>query len=360
MKKIDYIDALRGVAILGVLMVHTNQYGTAVVNAIIAKIIVGGASGVQLFYLASAFTLLLSFKNRASKEKFTIRNFFIRRFFRIAPMYYLGILYYIFQDGLGPRYHLGNSTHITFLNILSNFIFLHGFNPYWITSLVPGGWSIAVEMTFYAILPFLISKISNIQSAFIFFITTLLLRLLLHFLLMNVHLNNDDRLWEQYLFYYFPNQLPIFSLGIILYFIIIEKESIKNISKIPILVFFILLFARFLSDFEFILPNHILFSIGFLFLGLFLSRYRFVLIVNPIIKYIGKISFSMYLVHFAILHYLLVFNLVDFFENNLINFITRFCIVISLSVIVSSIFYNIVEVPFQNFGKKIIIKLNNR
>jgi peptidoglycan/LPS O-acetylase OafA/YrhL len=359
MKKLDYIDALRGLAILGVLMVHTNQYGTTIANQIIAKIIVGGASGVQLFYLTSAFTLMLSFNNRGKTEKSPIQNFFIRRFFRIAPMYYLGILYYIFQDGLGPRYMLGNATQITVLNIISNFTFFHGFNPYWISSLVPGGWSIAVEMTFYAILPLLGTKITNGKTAFNFFIITLLLRLLFHLLLMNIHINNDDRLWEQYLFFYFPNQLPVFLLGILLYFICIEQESLEKLSKISVFIFLILLFFRYKLDTEFILPNHILFSIGFLFLGLFLSKYKFVLLVNPLIKYIGKISFSMYLVHFAILHYLMLFNSVNYFENNFLNFISRFCIVIFLTIIVASLFYNLIEVPFQNLGKKIIRKLND-
>jgi peptidoglycan/LPS O-acetylase OafA/YrhL len=76
-------------------------------------------------------------------------------------MYYLGICYYLIQDGFGPRYFLENESHITTLNVLSNFTFLHGFNPYWITSLVPGGWSIAVEMTFYIILPFLFARIKR-------------------------------------------------------------------------------------------------------------------------------------------------------------------------------------------------------
>lgn len=96
MKKLDYIDALRGLAILGVIMVHTNQYGRSIGPNIFAKITAMGERGVQLFYLASAFTLFLSFKNRSRKEIFPIRNFFIRRFFRIAPMYYMGIFYYIF------------------------------------------------------------------------------------------------------------------------------------------------------------------------------------------------------------------------------------------------------------------------
>jgi peptidoglycan/LPS O-acetylase OafA/YrhL len=358
MKKLDYVDALRGLAILGVIMVHTAQYGHSNVPKIIANIISQGARGVQLFYLASAFTLFLSFKNRLTKEKAPIRNFFLRRFFRIAPMYYIGICYYLLQDGLGPRYWLGDQTHITVLNIISNFTFLHGFNPYWINSLVPGGWSIGVEMTFYAVLPLLFSRVKNLNQAFKFFIFSVIIRVLLQLFFMKFQLISDDSLWSNYLFLYFPSQLPVFCLGILLYFIIIENESIRNISGKSILVFSgLLLLAQFGTGIQLFFPIHVLFGIGFLILGLGLSTFQFTLIVNPIVSYIGKISFSMYLVHFAVLYWLTRLNFIDYLDNGILNYILRFSIVSVLTILVSTILYKTVEVPFQEIGKKIISSL---
>ncbi len=357
MKKLDYINAIRGLAILGVIMVHSSQYGEFSVPKIISNIIGQGARGVQLFYLASAFTLFISFKNRFTSEKFPIRNFFLRRFFRIAPMYYLGICYYIFQNGLGPRYWLGDATNITSLNIISNLTFLHGFNPYWITSLVPGGWSIAVEMTFYAFLPYMFSRLKNLNQAFNFFIICLLLKLGLHLFFMKYNLISDHRLWSEYLFLYFPSQLPVFCLGIILYFVVIENESIRNISGDSILVFSALLLLQFGSGIQFLLSNHILFGVVFFILSFSLSKFQFKLLVNPIVNYIGKISFSMYLVHFAVLHWLTILNFINYSENGILNYVMRFSFVTVLTIIVSSIFYKLIEVPFQDLGKKIISKL---
>ena len=354
MKKLDYVDALRGLAILCVIMVHTSQYGRFNVPEMIANIIGQGARGVQLFYLASAFTLFLSFKNRLTREKFPIRNFFIRRFFRIAPMYYLGICYYLLQDGLGPRYWLGDETHITNLNIISNFTFLHGFYPYWITSLVPGGWSIGVEITFYAVLPLIFSRVKNLNQAFIFFIFSIFLNLILKLFFMKFHLISDDRLWSEYLFLYFPSQLPVFCLGILLYFIIIENESIRNISGKSILLFSGLIIAQLGTGIQLFFPNHILFSIVFLLLAFAISSFRFILIVNPIVNYIGKISFSMYLVHIAVLHWLTQLNFIDYLDNGILNYIARFSIVAVLTILFASILYTKIEVPFQEFGKRII------
>jgi peptidoglycan/LPS O-acetylase OafA/YrhL len=354
MKKLDYIDALRGLAILSVMMIHTINFGTINPSGKFQNVILSGKMGVQLFFLASAFTLFLSYKNRLANEIYPVRNFFIRRFFRIAPMYYLGICYYLFQNGFGPSYWLGDVTHISALNITSNFTFLHGFNAEWINSVVPGGWSIGVEMMFYAIMPFLFSKIKNINQAFMFFAGSLLLNVLLYGLFLKFQINSNEVLLHEYLFFYLPSQLPVFLLGVLLYFIVIEKESIRNISGKWILVVVCQVLLNLTTDYKIILPIHIIYGIVYFMLAYTLSLYRFKLLVNPVMKYIGKISFSMYLVHFAVLYWLQRLNFTDILQNGNLNYILRYLIVVSITVAVSTLFYNVVEVPFQNLGKNII------
>ena len=97
-KKYAFIDALRGMAILGVILVHSSQL-VAPTNATLLWVMREGARGVQLFFVASALTLCMSWMTRNSHEKFPIRNFYIRRFFRIAPMFYIAILIYISMKG---------------------------------------------------------------------------------------------------------------------------------------------------------------------------------------------------------------------------------------------------------------------
>ncbi len=356
MKKLDYIDSLRALAIISVIIVHANEYGSSDLPGVVTKFVNNGARGVQLFYLASAFTLFLSFKSRLLKEKLPIRNFFIRRFFRIAPMYYLGVCYYLFQDGFGERYWLGDEKYISVLNIISNITFTHGFNPYWINSLVPGGWSIAVEMTFYLMLPFLFSKIKKLSHAFNFFILSQLTNYLLSIVLIQFPLISDNQLWKDYLFLYFSSQLPVFALGIILYFIVIENESIKTISAKSIFTAGLILISAVCKGDQLIIPGHIFIAIGFLFLGYALSFAKWSLITNPPMNYIGKISFSMYLVHFAVLYWLTRLGLIDYWANGLLNYLTRLLIVLAFTVFISSILYRLIEIPFQNLGKKIIAK----
>lgn len=358
MKKLDYIDALRGLAILGVIMVHSISDSN--LPFIVERIFGQGARGVQLFYLASAFTLFLSFSNRIDKENNPIRNFFLRRFFRIAPIYYLGIVYYLFQDGIGERYWLGDEKSISIFNILSNFTFTHGFSPYFINSLVPGGWSIAVEMLFYCILPLLFLKIKNINQAFNFFLFSIILKLLLHLILFKLPIIDSASLWSEYLFLYFPSQLPVFSLGILLYFVIIQNQKLSELSGKSLLLFSGLLILELATGKHIILPNHILYGLAFFLFALGLSRFHLTLIINPIITYIGKLSFSMYISHFAVIFWLTKWNYINFFANEILNYISKFFLVTTVTVFIASILYKIIEIPFQNFSKKIITNMENK
>ena len=359
MTKLKYVDVLRGLAILAVLMVHCSLYSSQEhFPDIIASILANGTMGVQLFFVASAFTLFLSMDKRSEIEKYPKLNFFIRRFFRIAPMYYVGICYYIWQNGFGPGYWLGDAPGISIGNVLANIFFVHGFNPYWITSIVPGGWSIAVEMMFYCLVPLLFVKIKNTQQACIFVFITLFIRMVLEVFFHRFQLISFDQLWADYLFFYLPSQLPVFALGILFYYIVKEDYRL-TISPVLILLTSLALIGQFVG--LPVLPDHILFGIAFLVLGIALSKSAFPFLENPVLLHIGKISYSMYVVHFAVLHWMEKLNLINYpASDSLVNFGIRFLIVIVLTVLISTLFYQFIEVPMQNVGKRLIDKLNKR
>lgn len=88
MIKYEFIDALRGLAVLGVIFTHS---AVVVVpsSAMLQWFATEGARGVQLFYIASALTLCLSWVARRPHEVSPIRNFFIRRFFELPQCFIL-------------------------------------------------------------------------------------------------------------------------------------------------------------------------------------------------------------------------------------------------------------------------------
>ena len=161
-------------------------------------------------------------------------------------------------------------------------------------------------------------------------------------------------------FFYFPNQLPIFALGILFYHIVKEEYSIEFSPVVLLLSSFLLLLH--LVGFS-LLPSHILFGIAFILLGIAISKSNYKILKNPILLYIGKISYSMYLVHFGVLYWLTKLNMADFIVVNnplsaVVNYCLRFVVLIFLSVLISSVSYKLIELPGQKLGRKIVQKLN--
>jgi peptidoglycan/LPS O-acetylase OafA/YrhL len=83
-KKLLYIDTMRGWAILMVIACHQALY-FGNLSPPVRLLASYGQTGVFLFFVVSAFTLCKSTIQRTEESNAT-RNFFIRRYFRIAPL----------------------------------------------------------------------------------------------------------------------------------------------------------------------------------------------------------------------------------------------------------------------------------
>ena len=353
--KLDYIDALRGLAILGVIIVNTGSYGFNEYPDFFDSLISQGEKGVQLFFVVSAFTLFLSYQYRLEREENVVRNFFIRRYFRIAPLYYIGIAYYLWQDGLGPRFWLGNESFVSHWNIMSHFFFMHGLRPTWINSLVPGGWSITNEMMFYLLIPMLIVRIKNLNQAIHFTMGTLVLAQGLKGIGYQYPLLEDVEFWKAYLNVYLPSQLPIFGCGIIAYFVVIKKE--KAVSKFNLGSLAGLLLASMI--WPKLVPPNIAFGFSFLLLLITVSKYEFKFIVNAPLQFLGTISYSVYLVHFAVIFWLSYWDFLDFIDPSspllaIMNYSFRLIAVLIFTIPISYLSYQLIELPMKRVGKWVI------
>ena len=156
--RIAALDAGRAIAVVGVVAVHLSfQFPNLPHSvALIARM---GQYGVQLFFVISAITIFMTLE--ADRERFcaarhiTLR-FYIKRFFRIAPLYYVAIAIYgliswgALRSGYERAWVLGAHSPA---DILLNVLFLHALSPSAINNVVPGGWSIGVEMLFYLLAP---------------------------------------------------------------------------------------------------------------------------------------------------------------------------------------------------------------
>ena len=172
-KKYDFIDFLRGIAILLVFINHIPRNEDILfsdLNIFQEYFFKFGTYGVQLFYIVSAFTLLVSL---TAYKEVNYSNFFLRRIFRIVPIFFLGIVFYSFYLDFGPKDPM---------NIILNILFLNNIIPP-SNDLIPGGSTISTEMNFYILLPLMFILINTYKRTLIliFFVIIILFILNLFF-----------------------------------------------------------------------------------------------------------------------------------------------------------------------------------
>jgi peptidoglycan/LPS O-acetylase OafA/YrhL len=362
--KLDYVDALRGIAILGVIWLHFTG-DTLLLEHVPEKLrylVQQGGGGVQLFFLASAFTLFRSAQFRMGKEAHATRNFFIRRVFRIVPMYYVGIAYYLWQNGTGPQPFLDITLPNSPANVVGNLFFLQGVNPYW-QWLLPGSWSIATEMAFYLLVPLLVHYIRDLQGAIRFVLIALVLRVLITLALRMFPLIPDGQLWDSYLYFFLPSQLPVFGLGIVMYFLV-SQELPRRIPTVELSVLTLVLLAQWGSGTFLLLPHHFEMAFAFLLMALVLRRLSWDHIPGKVLRHIGKVSFSLYVCHWAVLYWFgkagwLIVPADQGLAVALLGYLVRFAAVLAAATLLSTLTYRLVELPGIRLGERLVARLNS-
>lgn len=206
MQKYSFIDALRGIAVILVVIVHFGQGLPGSWHLVWFSQF--GQYGVQLFFALSAYTLYNSLSRKPEFTAADYRDFMARRFLRIAPLYYLGILVYFFYN-TAARYSSDA--------VLANVFFVHGLYAPGNNNIVPGGWSIGCEFLFYAILPALLfSRVGRLKIigafSFVLFSATCVLALFGEKmgLLRDFGIPNNG-----FLYFNLINQFPCFAMGIV-------------------------------------------------------------------------------------------------------------------------------------------------
>src|SRR3954447_5271927 len=100
--RLHSLATLRGIAIVMVVAFHvTVMFRPAPWLASLAQL---GNSGVQLFFLISAITMCFMWHQREGEPDARMR-FYIRRFFRIAPLFWAAICFYLWWSAFkaGPQ-----------------------------------------------------------------------------------------------------------------------------------------------------------------------------------------------------------------------------------------------------------------
>lgn len=359
--KLKYIDSIRGIAILMVILVHVSQK-VINLNSTTFLNFEYGQMGVQLFFVASAYTLCLSANNRVNELK-PLKKYSLRRFFRIAPLYYLGIVGFFVLKMMIIWFNGGIikfPEDYTIINVIFNIFFLHGFYPPANNTIVPGGWSIGTEVIFYLLFPFLFNYLKNKfnNPKFIYLLIFLFIvfsQLLIYYLYIKnvVVLNNN------FLYYNLINQFSVFLVGIGFYFY--SQNPIKINWKIDLIDFLtltiisLILWNINLKQIFAVIP--FISAISFCFLINVFKKNKKINVA--ILARIGSVSYSMYIIHFIFPMIILpLINLILFKNSNEYVVLFGFYVMsVFGTYFIALVSESYIEKPFIRIGNKIIDRI---
>jgi peptidoglycan/LPS O-acetylase OafA/YrhL len=351
--KLNYrpeIDGLRSIAVFAVVLYHADFF----INE--HEIFKGGFIGVDIFFVISGYLITSLIYKGLLNNKFSLKEFYIRRIRRIFPILLVVILCCI---PVAYFFYLPSSLD-DFLKSLwstlffsSNFYFFH-------TGLIYGGpdaslkpllhtWSLSVEEQFYIIFPiFFILFYKLLQDSIFKIILFIFFLSLISTLIISIYLPN-------YNFYFLNVRIWELLAGSIVSIFEIKFPKFKKINytkKLPLFGFFLIILSIFFLNDEMSLPSiYTIPSITGVCLIIFFSNNRDQIsniLSSKNLVFFGLISYSLYLWHYPIFAF---YDYIYFYQKS--NFLRILLIICSIIISIAS--YHYIEKPFRN---KLII--NNK
>ena len=360
-RHLDYIDALRGYAILGVIAVHTSQ-SVPQLEWPLRLLADQGARGVQLFFVVSALTLMLSWNERGDG----VLPFYVRRLFRIVPMFWLAMVLFVAVQASGLPITYWPPLSISWSSVLATATFTFGLHPQTIRSLVPGGWSIADEMTFYLLLPLLVVALRSWTATALAIVAAVCLSMLLAALALYgwFYPDLDRGLVEQFVFASFPNQFPAFLAGILVFHLLrafpgapsraaLQLGLIVSIAAMAAIPFIAMAPHSRLMHATYLMP--IVYTVPFALCTWCLAKGGGRVMANQAIRYVGKVSYSAFFLHFLVLGLLVYLGPYPHGTSvpGWLQFATLLALAVVLTIAVSSVTFRLVEAPMIRVGRQL-------
>lgn len=303
--RIQYIDAYRGIAALGVAWFHiytclaggfTEQTQLIVSSVSIDKALdylaVWGRWGVRLFFVISGFVLAHSLQRNSRISGISaVGKYFIKRSIRLDPTYFAAIaltLICVSFFGKAEILKIHTSPYLSAPQLLTNLFYLNWILDY--PPILSVSWTLALEIQlyiFFAIILYIAEKYARVFHKERNDATCIVI----------IIFSALSLLWPYHIYpegtKYFPRFLFIFLSGVLLYNAFIEKRY-----GIVFLIFEVILIIQGFvyrdTSILAIVISHILIICAHYFL------YYRKKIENGFLLYCGKLSYCIYLLHIPI------------------------------------------------------------
>ncbi|GLU55042.1 acyltransferase family protein [Dyadobacter frigoris] len=355
------LNGIRCIAALLVVFHHLEQakHAFGIDNLYDVTIIKhAGRLGVGLFFVLSGFLityLLLEEKGRFGDVD--AKKFYLRRVFRIWPIYFLiiGLSFFVFPH-IDLLYFPGANEKLAhdvaprlalLLLVLPNYAFVLYDLPYWCAQT----WSIGVEEQFYYLWPWIIKypKRSG-RILFLFLFVTAILLFGGAYLLDKT----DEEKISAITTFFGQFRIQTMALGgLCAYLVYSQKTKILDFvfRKDVQIVVYTLLAVLFFSGVHFtgFLELYALFF-SFFVLNVSCNKNTIISLENKVMSYLGKISYGLYIYHVFVIVFII--NALRTFAPQITG--TTYHIVVyilsfALSVAVTALSYNYFEKPLLAF-----------
>ncbi|WP_170828500.1 acyltransferase family protein [Chryseobacterium soldanellicola] len=347
------MDTLRALAAVIVLVDHVeiikkeNNIRNYIDNP--SLIYPDGHLSVILFFVISGF--LITYLLLIEKEKngrINLKNFYWRRILRIWPLYYLVLFlsYFIFN----PDYSFGRI--LLSVLIFPNVAF--AIRETWDVS--PQIWSIGVEEQFYIVWPLLFIFISKKKKALFYIAGLIIILTLLPFGLkfINLVFFKSEEFYTIISRFFYGTKFNCLGIGALLGFIFFKNKD--GISKILLtynfltIIFTLLPFVLWFFKFKTEHLNDELYAVLFAFSIYNIVRHPKINIDNAVTRFLGKISYGIYLYHWTII--ILVVKYMPKYDAFYLYNLLLYASVLGLTIFISWLSFVTYERFFLNIKKK--------
>ena len=358
-KYLSGIEALRAYAALSIVAFHVIHILGLSPAGVLGFVKWNAGFGVPLFFCISAFSLAYGYTGRLETMD-QVKWFYLRRLCRIAPLYYAVLLFmigvYIFN-----RYHLSPTT------LLLNTTFLFNLSPQDIDGMVPASWSIGVEMLFYALLPLILLLTRRWVAAIAVTLLAVAVGARNEIGLGTFDPKEGPEIWHSLSF-----NLPYFMLGLLAYkgFVIARLRWPRHALQFSIgsiaagLAVIAALNITGDTTFPVLMAAHIrilydiVWGVGFALICLGMALTRLPILAAAPMLFLGRISFSLYLLHPHIVNYGKQWGLFDWLatvadKNSAAYFGLSYAIVLAILVPLAWLSYRFIEVPGMALGRRL-------
>lgn len=341
------LDALRGLAATGVVITHAiyiHPLGVDFSNWNANYF----SMGVPLFFIISAMSMSLAYPGGIGSNN--AARYGLRRYFRIAPLFYIVLAAWLY---------LGVQTDMSI--VLQNLTFTFGFFRENQISLVPAGWSVGVEMIFYLLFP-LLCIFRGITRALLILTVAFTAAYTVNHLIEGPQPNYFY--WTQ-----FATNAPYFAFGLLAYEIYrAVPEHLTRVSGLAAL-FCGLLILTLMVIYGPVLTLEVVsiepvpmvliagWGSGFALLVLSQALHPVGSIVNSVTLYLGKISYSLYLMHPFFIYVSLITPWAATLSSNRDLVVPIVALVVLACVIpIAALLYYVVEEPFIKLGRRLTVR----